>query len=103
MFSHRRFRVGGTRPADRTGGDPMVFAMALSLALETPLPRQWEYADAMRAVASRSHARPGVVLHVGDSITYSSPYGQWARYGQGRTAGDRAALAWMHAGADDDS
>ena len=49
------------------------------------------------------HGKPGVVLHVGDSITYSNPYGQWARHGEGKTDEDKAALKWMHAGADNDS
>jgi hypothetical protein len=70
---------------------------------ESPLPQAWDYAEAMRAVARRGDGRAGVILHVGDSITYANPYGQWARAGDGRSAEDRAALAWMHAGADDDS
>ena len=57
----------------------------------------------MKAVARRGDGRPGVVLHVGDSITHANPYGQWARAGEGRTDDDKAALAWMHAGADDDT
>jgi lysophospholipase L1-like esterase len=58
----------------------------------------------MRAVAAKARdARPGVVLHVGDSITYASPYAGWARAGRGRTAEDLAALRWMHAGAGDDT
>ena len=69
----------------------------------SPLPQAWDYAGAMKAVARRGDGRPGVVLHVGDSITYANPYGQWARAGEGRTDDDRAALAWMHAGADDDT
>ena len=72
-------------------------------AEESPLPQPWDYAEAMKAVARRGDGRPGVVLHVGDSITHANPYGQWARSGAGRTADDRAALAWMHAGADDDT
>jgi hypothetical protein len=70
---------------------------------ESPLPQPWEYAEAMRAVARRGDGRPGVVLHVGDSITYANPYGQWARAGEGRTDEAKAALAWMHAWADDDT
>jgi hypothetical protein len=50
-------------------------------AHEAPLPRAWDYADAMKAVARRGARRPGVVLHVGDSITHANPYGQWARAG----------------------
>ena len=71
-------------------------------AAPEPLAETWDYAPAMRAVAARSQGRQGVVLHVGDSMTYANPYGQWARLGQGRTADDRAALDWMHAGSDDD-
>src|SRR4051812_19658171 len=70
---------------------------------ESPLPQPWDYAAAMKAVARRGAGRPGVVLHVGDSITHANPYGQWARSGAGRTADDKAALAWMHAGAGDDT
>ena len=44
-----------------------------------------------------------MVLHVGDSITYANPYGAWARAGEGHTDADKAALRWMHAGADDDT
>jgi hypothetical protein len=72
-------------------------------AEESPLPQSWDYAEAMKVVARRDEGRPGVVLHVGDSITHANPYGQWARGGEGRTADDRSALAWMHAGADDDT
>ncbi|MDB5333479.1 MAG: hypothetical protein JWP03_4630 [Phycisphaerales bacterium] len=42
-------------------------------AQESPLPQGWEYADAMRAVAAKGHARPGVVIHIGDSITCANP------------------------------
>jgi hypothetical protein len=72
-------------------------------AEESPLPQAWDYAEAMKAVARLGSGRPGVVLHVGDSITHANPYGQWARAGEGRSDEDRVALAWMHAGADDDS
>jgi lysophospholipase L1-like esterase len=70
---------------------------------ESPLPQGWEYVDAMRAVAAESHARPGVVIHIGDSITYANPYGGYARSGKGHSDEDKAALKWMHAGANDDT
>jgi len=57
----------------------------------------------MKAAAAKGKLRSGVVLHVGDSITYASPYASWARAGEGRTESDRAALKWMHAGAGDDT
>ena len=84
------------------------FLLLLSLTVparadETPLPQAWDYAKAMKEVATRNKGRPGVVLHIGDSLTYANPYGQWARYGEGRTDEDKAVLKWMHAGADDDS
>ena len=70
---------------------------------EKPLPQEWDYAISMRKVAERFTGRPGVVLHIGDSITYSNPYGQWARAGKGKTDEDKAVLTWMHAGADNDT
>src|SRR5262245_7072581 len=73
------------------------------LVEEATLPQPWDYAGAMTAVARRGHGRRGVVLHIGDSITYANPYGQWARAGAGQSDDDRAALAWMHTGADDDT
>jgi hypothetical protein len=76
---------------------------ARGTAEEKPLAQDWDYAAAMKKVVAKSQGRPGVVLHIGDSITHANPYGQWARAGQGKTAADRAALAWMHTGADDDT
>lgn len=69
-----------------------------------PLPEPWDYSATMKEVAVRAKdAKPGVVLHVGDSITYANPYGQWARGGAGKATEDVAALKWMHAGAKDDT
>jgi lysophospholipase L1-like esterase len=74
-----------------------------SAAGESPLPQRWEYAAAMKAVAAKGNGRPGVVLHVGDSITYANPYSAWARAGDGRTDADRDVLKWTHTGANDDT
>ncbi len=71
--------------------------------LAEPLKQPWDYAAAMKRVAAEFHGRPGVVLHVGDSITYANPYGAWARGGQRQTADDKAALRWMHAGTNNDT
>jgi hypothetical protein len=57
----------------------------------------------MMEVAKRFRGRVGVVLHIGDSITYANPYGQWARWGKGKTKEDQAALTWMHTGANNDT
>jgi lysophospholipase L1-like esterase len=62
----------------------------------------WDYGKAMRAVAPRFTGKPGVVLHVGDSITHANPYSQWARRGQGKTPRDVAVCKWMHTGANND-
>lgn len=68
-----------------------AFAPQTLAADETPA-----YAAAMKKVAAGFMGKPGMVLHIGDSITYSNPYGQWARYGAGRTDADKAVLKWMH-------
>jgi hypothetical protein len=70
---------------------------------EKPLPQAWDYRAAMKEVAGKFHGREGVVLHLGDSITYSNPYGQWPRGGEGKTDEDKDALKWMHLGADNDT
>lgn len=80
-----------------------LLALAGARAEESPIRQDWDYAKAMRVVAAKSDGRPGVVLHVGDSITYSNPYGQWARAGRGKTAEDKEVLQWMHTGADDET
>ena len=68
-----------------------------------PLAQPWEYDQAMQAVAGRFTGKPGVVLHLGDSITYSSPYGQWARFGKGHSEADKTLLKWLHCGAEDET
>jgi hypothetical protein len=68
-----------------------------------PLKQDWDYVPAMKEVAKQFHGRPGVVLHVGDSITHANPYGQWARFGKGQSDDDKALLKWMHCGAEDDT
>jgi hypothetical protein len=69
---------------------------------EKPLPQAWDYATAMKKIAGKFRGREGVVLHIGDSITYANPYGQWPRGGEGQTKEDKAILKWMHAGDDND-
>ena len=81
----------------------LLSACTAAPAAEKPLQQPWDYAPAMKKVAAQFHGRPGVVIHVGDSITYANPYGQWARGGEGKTDDDKDALKWMHAGADDDT
>jgi lysophospholipase L1-like esterase len=61
----------------------------------------WDYGPAMRAVASKFTGTEGVVLHLGDSITFASPYTAWARNGRGKTPEDEAILEWSHCGEKD--
>jgi lysophospholipase L1-like esterase len=84
----------------------MRFRLTAALALLALIPsaahafdltkEAWDYAAPMKKVAAKFTGTPGVVLHLGDSITYANPYGQWARYGKGKTAEDKAVLKWMH-------
>jgi hypothetical protein len=78
-----------------------VNRLAKAKGEEKPLPQPWDYTTAMKKVARQFRGRPGVVLHVGDSITYASPYGQGPRFGQGKTKEDDTTLKWMHMGAED--
>ena len=78
-----------------------LFSAAVQAA--EPLPQAWDYTAAMKKVAAEFTGRQGVVIHIGDSITYANPYGQWATAGQGKSEGDKALLAWMHAGSNDDT
>ncbi len=49
------------------------------------LAEEHDYAPAMGQVAAHFKGQEGVVLHLGDSITYANPYSQWARSGRGKT------------------
>jgi lysophospholipase L1-like esterase len=62
----------------------------------------WDYGPAMREVASKFTGTGGVVLHLGDSITFASPYTAWARNGRGKTSEDEAVLTWSHCGEQND-
>lgn len=63
---------------------------------------QADYAAEMSKVAARFKGTEGVVLHIGDSITYANQYGAWARHGAGKTPEDVATCQWMHVGKDND-
>jgi lysophospholipase L1-like esterase len=52
----------------------------------------------MRAVSGKFAGTEGVVIHIGDSITYAAPYTAWAREGKGKTPEDEAILEWSHCG-----
>jgi lysophospholipase L1-like esterase len=87
----------------------MAALAALAVAQERgprphPLGRRetWDYAAAMRAVAAKFTGTTGVVLHLGDSITYASPYTAWARAGNGKTREQEDVLRWSHCGEQND-
>lgn len=65
--------------------------------------QDWDYTEPMKKASSKFAGKEGIVLHVGDSMTYSNNYSRWARKGQGKTERDQAICRWTHAGADDDS
>ena len=81
---------------------PLSLALLLTLA-PFATAADPDFAAAMRKVAAKGTGKPGVVIHVGDSITYAAPYGAWARYGEGQTDADKAVLKWMHANAANDT
>ena len=80
----------------------LFFIAAPVWSSDKPMAEGWDYSGPMKKVAAAFKGRPGVVLHVGDSITYANPYGQWARAGQGHTPADKAVLKWMHTNDNDD-
>jgi lysophospholipase L1-like esterase len=65
----------------------------------------WDWASAMAVVEKqgRGKNREGVVLSLGDSLTYANQSTRWARNPQGGTPEDKAVLEWSHAGRKDDS
>jgi lysophospholipase L1-like esterase len=75
--------------------------LLLTLALTQAAPV--DYADAMKKVAAKFTGKEGVVIHLGDSITYANQYSGWARGGKGKTPQEEAALKWMHCGADNET
>lgn len=76
----------------------VLVLMAGNVAALDLIKEDWDYVAPMKEVARKFNGTQGVVIHIGDSITYANPYGQWARYGKGQTDSDKAVLKWMHAG-----
>lgn len=68
----------------------------------SPIGDTWAWPAAMREVTSKFKGTEGVVVHIGDSITYANPYGGWARGGAGKSESDKKILQWMHTGANND-
>lgn len=49
-----------------------------------------------RSVHAGWSGTDGFAVHLGDSITYANAYGQWARYGGGKTQDDIDICNWLH-------
>src|SRR5277367_6367076 len=74
--------------------------IALSGADLPPAPRSetWDYLPTITAIATHFSGSAGMVVPLGDSITYANQAGRWARSGLGRTPEELALASWMHAG-----
>ena len=58
----------------------------------------YDWAPAMRELTKGFKGKPGMVLRLGDSITYANPGSAYLRYGKGRNAEQLAVCRWMNAG-----
>jgi lysophospholipase L1-like esterase len=58
----------------------------------------YDWAPAMRELTKEFKGKPGMVLRLGDSITYANPGSAYLRYGKGRTPEQLAVCRWMNAG-----
>jgi lysophospholipase L1-like esterase len=71
----------------------------------SPVKESWDYAKAMKAVTKKFKGTEGVVLHMGDSITYANQNTKWARSFKWNKKGayspsDIEVLKWSHADKD---
>jgi lysophospholipase L1-like esterase len=63
----------------------------------------YDYAPAMKEVAKKFKGTQGVVILMGDSITYANQNTKWALAGAGQSAEVKAFLKWSHAGEANDT
>ena len=69
---------------------------------ETVVKEDWDWARQMIPVARRFGGKQGMILCIGDSLTYANQSTRWARAGsrtKGATESDKAVLKWSHADA----
>jgi len=83
-------------------GVMMAGVLVIGSSAAGAVKESWDWPKAMQQVARRFSGTEGVVLHIGDSITYANPYGQWARYGKGKSESDKQILKWMHTNENND-
>ena len=77
-----------------------VFLTAAALGAEPVLQASketYDYVPAMKEVTKKFKGTQGVILLLGDSITYANPNTSWARYGAGQTGEVKLFLKWAHA------
>ncbi|NRA40552.1 MAG: SGNH/GDSL hydrolase family protein [Planctomycetes bacterium] len=86
----------------------VVVASALSFSLVsaseyTPVKEDWDYSKAMKTVTAKFTGTEGVVIHMGDSISYANQNTRWANaVTWNKKAGvysdeDKEILKWSHA------
>lgn len=77
----------------------MLFAAGLLRAEDKVVKEDWDWAAAMiKVVKKGKDNKEGVVLSLGDSITYANQSTRWAKGQNGATPEDKAVLKWSHAG-----
>lgn len=92
-----------TKPAKESAGSKPAASPSYPAAGKVqPVQDNWDWPAAMQKVTAKFTGTQGVVLHIGDSITYANPYGSWARGGAGKTESDKQILKWMHTGDNND-
>ena len=67
---------------------------------ETVVKETWDWAREMIPVARKFTGREGMVILMGDSLTYANQSTRWARAGRnatGASESDKAILRWSHA------
>lgn len=67
---------------------------------ETVVKETWDWAKEMIPVARKFTGREGMVILMGDSLTYANQSTRWARAGRnakGASESDKAILRWSHA------
>lgn len=81
----------------------LLLCAAVRLVAGDAAPRTetWDYAPTVTAIAATFTGKPGKVVPMGDSITYSNQSSRWARNGAGRTPEEEALCTWMRAGQND--
>jgi hypothetical protein len=82
----------------------VILAGASPLAAEEAkiIKDDWNWAKVMLEVARKGKGKnkQGVVLTLGDSLSFANQSTRWAKYGKGKTNEDKAILRWSHAGKD---